>query len=81
MASPEAQRSWRGRKSSLEGVSVTVPFVGSVNPVVEKLVVGVRSGLSYSGATNILELQAGAEFITQTSAGLLESKTHIRFRD
>lgn len=81
MASPEAQRSWRGRTSSLEGVSVTVPFVGSVNPVVEKLVVGVRSGLSYSGATNILELQAGAEFITQTSAGLLESKTHIRFRD
>jgi len=81
MASAEAQRSWRGRTSSLEGVSVTVPFVGGVDRVINELVVGIRSGLSYSGSRDILELQSNAEFITQTSAGLMESRTHIKYRD
>lgn len=81
MASPEAQKSWRGHTSSLEGVSANVPFVGPVSPVVEKLTVGIRSGLSYSGATSILELQANAEFTIQTSAGFMESSTHIKHRD
>lgn len=77
MASPEAQVEWRGKASSLEGVSTMVPCRGSVVPIVEELAVGIRSGLSYSGSRNILELQSKAEFIKQTSSGIVESNTHI----
>ena len=77
MASPEAQMEWRGRCSSNEGVSRTVPIRGSVVPVLYALDKGIRSGLSYSGARNIRELQASSQFIIQTSAGAKESSTHI----
>ena len=77
MASPEAQLNWRGRYSSNEGVSRTVPFRGPVTNILYELDKGIRSGLSYSGARNIRELQAKAEFIIQTQAGAKESSTHI----
>ena len=77
MASPEAQLNWRGRYSSNEGVSRTVNFRGSVVDVLYEINNRVRSGLSYSGARNIRELQAKAQFIIQTAAGAKESSTHI----
>lgn len=77
MASKEAQLNWRGRYSSHEGVSARVPYRGSVNKILEDIERGLRSGLSYSGARSIAELQSKAEFVVQTSAGLGESKTHI----
>ncbi|HIE83268.1 MAG TPA: guanosine monophosphate reductase [Dehalococcoidia bacterium] len=77
MASIEAQRAWRGKSSSNEGVSRTVPSIGPVKDILMEIDRGIRSGLSYSGARNILELQAKAEFITQSSAGMRESSTHI----
>lgn len=80
MASKEAQIEWRGRYSSFEGVSSTVPYRGKVRNVLGDLDRGIRSGLSYSGARTIAELQAKAHFVRQTSAGLGESKTHIQTR-
>ena len=77
MASPQAQKDWRGKASSLEGVSTVVPFKGDVTPILEDLCTGIRSGLSYSGCRTILELQAVAQFIEQTPAGSTESGTHI----
>ena len=77
MASPEAQLNWRGRYSSNEGVSRTVNVKGSVVPVLYELDRGIRSGLSYSGAKDIRALQMRGEFIIQTSAGAIESSTHI----
>ena len=77
MASKEAQVNWRGKYSSHEGVSTRVPYRGSVNRLLEDLERGIRSGLSYSGARSIPELQSKAEFVIQTSSGLGESKTHI----
>jgi IMP dehydrogenase len=77
MASPEAQIQWRGKYSSNEGVSRTVPLRGSVVGVLYELDKGIRSGLSYSGARNIKQLQAKSQFIIQTSAGAKESSTHI----
>ncbi len=38
---------------------------------------GIRSGLSYSGARDILELQMKSEFIIQTPSGQSESKTQF----
>lgn len=80
MASKEAQHNWRGKYSSNEGISTTVLAKGSVKDVLRDLDNGIRSGLSYSGARTILELQTKAEFITQTSSGQSESKTHILSR-
>ena len=80
MASKEAQNSWRGSFSSIEGVAHTVPCKGPVKEVLHEMAVGIRSGLSYSGARSIQELQAKAKFIRQTSAGAIESSTHIKGR-
>jgi IMP dehydrogenase len=80
MASKEAQVEWRGKYSSFEGVATRVPYRGSVGAILEDLERGIRSGLSYSGARNISELQAKAKFVRQTTSGLSESRTHILSR-
>lgn len=77
MASKEAQVNWRGKYSSFEGVSTKVPYRGSVRSIIQDLERGIRSGLSYSGCRSIAELQSAANFVSQTPAGLGESKTHI----
>ena len=77
MASVEAQKDWRGEAKSLEGISTTIPYKGSVVDILESLTTNIKSGLSYSGARNIRELQAKARFIAQSSAGQSESNTHI----
>lgn len=77
MASVEAQTDWRGEARSLEGISTTIPYKGSVVNIISDLVQNIRSGLSYSGARNITQLQARAEFIVQTAASQVESSTHI----
>jgi len=80
MASEDAQMDWRGASSTPEGISSIVPYVGTVGLVMEDLKGGIRSGLSYSGASNIAELQAKAKFVRQTAAGAIESNTHILLR-
>tara|TARA_R110002020_G_scaffold95382_9_gene228989 strand:- start:870 stop:1892 length:1023 start_codon:yes stop_codon:yes gene_type:complete len=80
MASKEAQTAWRGNYSSFEGVATRVPYQGRVKNILEDLGQGIRSGLSYSGARTIEELQSKAEFINQSAAGLQESNTHILTR-
>ena len=80
MASREAQMDWRGRTSSLEGISTTIPFKGPVDNILQDLSQNIRSGLSYSGARNIKELRSMATFIRQTQSGQKESSTHILTR-
>ena len=77
MASRNAQLDWRGRTSSAEGISAMVPYKGAVNDILDDIRGNVASGFSYSGASNIRELWANSEFISQTSSGQLESSTHI----
>lgn len=57
-----------------EGVSTLVPYIGSVNNVLNTLEGGLRSGLTYSGARTIGQLQEKAQFIEVTNASLQESK-------
>jgi IMP dehydrogenase len=77
MASKDAQIAWRGRTSSLEGIATRVPCKGPVADILQDLARGIRSGLSYSGARSISELQTKARFIRQTAGGQTESSTHI----
>jgi IMP dehydrogenase len=59
-----------------EGVEAMVPYRGSVDDLLIQLVGGLRSGLSYTGATTIEELHDLAEFIEIGTAGLQESGPH-----
>ena len=77
MASPEAQVAWRGEYRSNEGVSRTVPYKGPVDRILRELGRGVRSALSYSGATTLEEFRHKAELIRQSPLGRVESGTHI----
>ena len=77
MASKEAQNAWKGAHNSIEGISVTVPLIGPVSGVLDELIVGIKSGLSYSGAFTLSEFRSRAHFIRQTIGGQIESSTHI----
>ena len=59
-----------------EGVEAVVPYRGAVADILRQLVGGLRSGLSYAGATCIAELQQNAEFIRLTPGGVRESGAH-----
>lgn len=80
MASSAAQRSWRGKTSTPEGISTTVPYRGSVTNILQDISGGIRSGLSYSGARSMREFQSKSTFTIQTSSGQAESNTHILWR-
>lgn len=77
MASRSAQQDWRGKSSAPEGVSTFVPCKGPLEPLFNDIVGGIRSGLSYTGARNLLELRTKVKFVRQTSAGQHESSPHI----
>jgi len=59
-----------------EGVESVVPYRGSVVDLLAQMMGGVRSGLSYSGASTIQDLWDKAEFIQITQSGLIESHPH-----
>lgn len=77
MASKDAQVEWRGNSSSPEGVTSVVPYRGDVCPVLEDIVGAVKSGFSYSGAGNIIELRGNATWARQSAASQVESSAHI----
>jgi IMP dehydrogenase len=59
-----------------EGVEAVVPYRGAVADILHQLVGGLRSGLSYAGATSIAQLQQNAEFVRITLGGVRESGPH-----
>ena len=56
-----------------EGISIIVPYKGPVENVIDFLIGGLRSGMTYNGAKTIKELQQKAQFIKVTSHGAWES--------
>jgi IMP dehydrogenase len=59
-----------------EGVEAAVPYRGRAREVLTQLVGGLQSGMSYSGAHTVEELQEKAIFVRMTGAGLKESGPH-----
>jgi IMP dehydrogenase len=62
-------------KRNVEGESTVVPFKGGVKFIVEGLLDGVRSALSYAGANNLEEYFP--EYVIVTHAGVTEARPHI----
>jgi IMP dehydrogenase len=59
-----------------EGVETVTPHRGPAREVLYQLVGGLRSGMSYSNAATIEELQRNAQFVRQTQAAYRESRPH-----
>ena len=79
MASREAQEDFMGQMSewkTAEGVATEVPCRGPVKNVVQDIMGGIRSGLTYCGASTIKDLQRKAQFMEITPAGRIEGTPH-----
>ena len=59
-----------------EGVEAVVPYRGETHGVLNELVGGLRSAMSYSNARTVPEFHGNAQFIRITSAGQVESRPH-----
>ena len=58
-----------------EGIVARVPFKGSLDEVLYQIVGGLRAGMGYCGAHNIVKLH-DAKFVRITNAGVTESHPH-----
>ena len=71
---------WGGGSSSglevtAEGVQAPVPHRGSAKEVMQHLLAGLRSGMSYCDAKNIEQMWQKARFVRQTESGIREAGT------
>jgi len=80
MASKEAQLKGRGHYNSIEGIATMVKFKGNVAFTIADLQKNIASGMSYSGARTIKELQELAIFQIQSMASHIEGMPHILTR-
>lgn len=61
---------------SPEGIERTVPYRGTAAEVIRALMGGVRSAMSYLGASDLATFRRNARFVRTTPAGLAESHPH-----
>ncbi len=74
-ASLETKMAHQQEQRNVEGESTVIPFKGGVKFVLQGLLDGLRSALSYGGANN---LQAfNPDYVIVTNAGLTEAKPHL----
>ena len=59
-----------------EGIEGRVPYRGSLSFNVHQLLGGLRAGMGYCGAKDLVALQKTARFIRITNSGLAESHPH-----
>ncbi len=59
-----------------EGIEARVEYKGDVSDIVFQIDGGLRSGMGYVGAADILTLIEKAQFVQITNAGLIESHPH-----
>jgi IMP dehydrogenase len=78
MASREAQEEGRGVVSGVEGIATTVPFVGSLNDIINDFNAGLKSALSYTGVDNLIDFHHEAVYNRVTSSTLNETKPHAK---
>jgi len=62
---------------SVEGVKTLAPYVGPVEGVINRLVGGLASGMTYVGAREIKGLVGKADFIHITNSGIIESGARV----
>ena len=53
-------------KFTPEGVEGYIPYAGKLEGIVQQFIAGIKSGMSYCGAFNLMELKEKAKFIRMT---------------
>ena len=74
-ASLETKMTHGQEQRNVEGESTVIPYKGGVKYIVEGLLDGVRSALSYAGASNLYGFNP--HYIQVTNAGLNEARPHL----
>jgi IMP dehydrogenase len=59
-----------------EGIEGRVPYKGTLSEVMVQYIGGLRAGMGYCGAAKVEMLQANAQFVKITAAGVKESHPH-----
>lgn len=83
MASREAQEDFMGEMhewKTAEGVAVNVPYMGSAEPIINDIIGGLRSGLTYAGAENVPSLQRKLDYVHVSNNSRIESLPHKALR-
>lgn len=62
------------QKTVAEGTNFWAPVTGTASALIEEILGGLRSGMTYGGARSIKELQRKAEFVSVTQTYMHESK-------
>jgi IMP dehydrogenase len=67
-----------GDRSKLvpEGIEGRIPYRGSLTSNIHQLVGGLRSGMGYVGAPDLVHLRERARFVRVSAAGVQESHVH-----
>jgi IMP dehydrogenase len=76
-ASLETKMAHGQEQRNVEGESTIIPYKGGVKYIVEGLLDGVRSALSYGGAHNLNHFRP--DWVQVTNAGQNEAKPHLLF--
>lgn len=64
------------KANHVEGVAAMVATKGKFKNILNKMLEGLRSGCSYQGANNLIDIKYNPQFIRITNAGLVESHPH-----
>ena len=62
---------------NVEGYSKNVPYKGKTKRIIDDIVCGLKSSMSYINGLNIEDYQSKADFVKITNAGIIESKPHL----
>ncbi len=79
MASSEVQDDYHGGMAewkTAEGVATEVPYREDEQAIINDMIGGLRSGLTYGGASDIKQLQRKLDYVVVTPAGRTESLPH-----
>ena len=68
----------KGHNKMVEGEITYLPVKGTTSELIDRLSDGLRSALSYSGASNITEFKQRARFIRVSNAGFMEGLPHAK---
>lgn len=77
-ASLETKLSHNKEARNIEGESEIIPFKGGTEFVLTGLIDGIKSALSYAGASNLNEFNP--KYVIVTNSGLQESKPHLKMK-
>lgn len=74
-ASLETKSTHGQEQRNVEGESTTMPYKGGVKFIMNGLLDGIRSALSYGGASNLSEFTP--EYVQVTNSGIIEAAPHL----